>query len=174
MPRAWIPLVLLLAAPLGAQDQATQRQRLMSQIAERFMENYRQQAGLTPDQYQKFRAVAQRSFEQRRERQEKEQSLWRALEGQMRPGIAANPDSASKLLDGIVAVRAAAVDQLRADHRDYATFLTPVQRAQLFLQIERLQRNVEDMIRRRLEGRGMPGAMPGGGMAPRENRPPEP
>ena len=163
MRRACILVLLIVAGPLRAQDQGARRQQLMEQIANRFMENYREQAGLTPDQYQKFRGVAQRSFEQRRDRQEKEQVLWRALEGQMRPGMAANPDSVAKLLDAIVAARAAALDQIRLEQKEYATFLGPVQRAQLFLMFERLQRNVEEMIRRRME-RG--GPRPGGGMPP--------
>src|SRR5262245_54508025 len=62
----------------GQGQGAPARERLIQQITERFMENYRQQAGLTPDQNQKFRALAQRSFEQRRERQQKERDLWSA------------------------------------------------------------------------------------------------
>ena len=128
------------------------REELMRQVTERFMANYRQQAGLTPEQDQKFRAVAQRSFEQRRARQQREQALWRGLELQMRPGVAANADSVTRLLDGIVAIRSAAVDQARADQKEFATFLTPVQRAQLFLQYERLQRSIEDVVQRRMQG----------------------
>lgn len=168
MRRVWILSLWLVATPLWAQNQGPRREALMSQISERFMENYRQQAGLTPDQYQKFRTVAERSFQQRRERQQTEQRLWRALEEQMRPGIAANPDSVTKLLDAIVAARAGALDQIRADQKEYATFLSPVQRAQLFLAIERLQRNIEDMMRRRMGG----GGLPGGGRPP--GPPPDP
>jgi hypothetical protein len=153
-----VPLGLF-ATPMWAQ-QGPRREQVMNQITERFMENYRQQAGLTPDQNQKFRAVAQRSFEQRRDRQQKEQELWRALEMQMRPGVAANPDSVSKLLDAIVAVRATAVDQMRADYKEFSTFLSPVQRGQLFIQFERLQRNIEDLIQRRMQRAGMGAVQP--------------
>ena len=73
----------------------------------------------------------------------------------MRPGVAASPDSVTKLLDAIVATRAAAVDQLRADQKEYALFLSPVQRAQLFLAFERLQRNIEDVIQRRMQRQGL-------------------
>ena len=155
MLRPWLPMLLvLLATPLRAQGQP-QREALMRQVTERFLENYRQQAGLTPEQNQKFRTLAQRSFEQRRERQQKEQELWRALGVQMRPGVAASPDSVTKLLDAIVATRTATVDQLRADQKEYAAFLSPVQRAQLFLAFERLQRNIEDLIQRRMQRQGL-------------------
>ena len=156
MLRPWLLVLLVpLAAPLRAQNQAPPREALLRQVTERFLDNYRQQAGLTPEQNQKFRVLAQRSFEQRRERQQREQELWRALGGQMRPGVAASPDSVTRLLDAIVAARAATVDQLRADQREYAAFLSPVQRAQLFLAFERLQRNIEDLVQRRMQRQGL-------------------
>lgn len=150
-------VVTLGAAPLAAQQ--PRREALERQIVERFVENYRAQAGLTPEQDARFRTVAMRSFNQRRERVRRERQLWVALEGQMRPGVAANPDSVSRLLDGISASRMAGVEQMRADDREYAAFLSPVQRAQLYLQVERLQRNIEDMLRRRMQ-QGMGGGPP--------------
>ena len=158
MRRAWLVALGLFTTPLWAQQQAPRRQALIQQITERFMENYRQQAGLTPEQHQKFRGVAQRSFQERRMRQQQEQEFWRALENQMRPGVAANPDSVTKLLDGIVAVRTANLEAIRADQKEYATFLSPVQRAQLFLQFERLQRSIEEMVQQRMQRSGGQGA----------------
>ncbi len=161
MRRAWLLGCALLASPLAAQVQRpAAREALILRITEQFMDNYRRQAGLTPEQYDKFRAVAMRSFQQRRERQQREQELWQSLQLQMRPGMAAQPDSVSRLLDAIVAVRAGATDQLRADLRDYAAFLTPVQRGQLFIQYERLQRNIEDLIQQRVRRGGMGGEPP--------------
>jgi hypothetical protein len=147
-----VVLALLLGPglALGQAPSREQREQLMKQVTERFLENFRQQAGLTPEQNQKFRALSQRSFDQRRERQQKEQELWRALQMQMRPGIAANTDSVTRLLDAILASRAAAVEELRADHKEYAAFLSPVQRAQLFLAFERLQRNVQMLLQQRM------------------------
>ena len=174
MRYAWLLALVVVATPVTAQSPReagrTQQRRmqerglpdsqgredLMRQVTERFMSNYRDLAGLTPEQDQKFRAIALRWFEQRRTRQQREQALWRGLEMQMRPGVAANADSVTRLLDGIVAVRSAAVEQARADQREYATFLSPVQRAQLFMQYERLQRNIEDVFQRRMRG-GEPG-----------------
>ena len=62
MRRAWLVALGLFATPLWAQQQAPRRQALIEQITERFMENFRQQAGLTPEQYQKFRGVTERSL----------------------------------------------------------------------------------------------------------------
>lgn len=145
------------AAALTAQQ--PRREALERQVVERFIANYRAQAGLTAEQDARFRTVAMRSFNQRRERAQRERQLWQALEGQMRPGVAANADSVSKVLDALSASRLAGVEQMRADDREYATFLSPVQRAQLYLQVERLQRNIEDMLRRRMQ-QGIGGAPP--------------
>ena len=139
-----------LASPLSAQQPA-RRQMLEQRIVEQFLDNYRRQSGLTPEQFTRFRTVAMRSMQQQRDRQQRERALWLALEAQMRPGIAANPDSVSKLLDGAMALRAAAVEQMKSDDREYAAFLSPVQRAQLFLATERLRRSIEDMVRRRMQ-----------------------
>jgi hypothetical protein len=146
-------IALVLAAPLSAQQQnpPVRRQVLEGRIVDQFFENYRRLAGLTPEQFTRFRTVATRSFQQRRDRQQRERNLWFALEGQMRPGVAANPDSVSKLLDGIVVLRVAQVDQLKADDKEFATFLSPVQRAQLFLATERFQQSIQELIRRGMQ-----------------------
>lgn len=159
---SFVAAVVLAAGPLAAQQPgAPRRQMLETRISEQFFENYRRQAALMPEQFNRFRAIATRSFQQRRERQQRERDLWLSLEAQMRPGVAAAPDSVNRLLDGIVALRLANVDQFKADDKEYATFLSPVQRAQLFLATERLQRNIEDMIRRRMQpAGGAPGGFP--------------
>ena len=101
---------------------------------------------------------------ERLERQQRERAVWLALEGQMRPGVAALPDSVSRLLDAALSLRAANVDQMKADDRELATFLSPVQRAQLFVARERLQRSMEEMVRRRMQQAG--GANGAGGLPP--------
>lgn len=156
MRRLTLLAAALVVAPLAAQQEPPRRQILEQRITEQFYENYRRQAGLTPEQFTRFRTIAARSFQQRRERQQRERGLWMSLEGQMRPGVAANPDSVNKLLEGIVALRLAQVDQLKAEDKEYAAFLTPVQRAQLFLAVERFQQNIQDMIRRRMQQGGAP------------------
>jgi hypothetical protein len=159
-----VPLFLsaLLAplVPLAAQqpDQPAV-EALRQQVMERLLQTYRNQAGLTPEQDRRFRDQFRRAMDQRHEIQQKEQALWRALDGQMRPGVAADPDSLNKLLDGITAQRSELVDLTRNEQREYAQYLTPVQRAQLALMWERFQRQVEQITRRRMEQRG-PGRLP--------------
>jgi hypothetical protein len=143
---------LLAAGPVGARAQDPPVvEALRRQIMERFVQSFQTLAGLTPEQDRRFREAVSRSFEQRRELEQRERVLWRALEGQMRPGIAADPDSVSRLLDGLMAVQQAKLEQARGEQREYATFLSPIQRAQLTLMWERLQRQVEQVRQRQMQ-----------------------
>ena len=152
---ALLALTIVTATTAAAQE-APGPERLRQQIMQRLLEAYRTQAGLTPQQEGRFREVFEQSLRQRQELTRRERELWRALETQMRPGVAANPDSLTKLMDGLLAARAALMDQVRAEQREYATFLSPVQRAQLFIMWERFQRQVEEVQRRRMDQRGPP------------------
>lgn len=161
MRALWTLGLMVLASPLVAQQGPPPGvEALQQQVMQRFLQTYRSQAGLTPDQDRRFQEVFRRSIQQRRALQMRERELWRALEGQMRPGIAANPDSVTKLLDAVMAQRAALVEQARAEQREYSQFLTPVQRGQLVIMLERLQQQVESIVRRRMEMQGRPGRMP--------------
>jgi Spy/CpxP family protein refolding chaperone len=160
---AAVALVILAALPASLAAQQRQgrpnREALRQMVIERFVQTFHDQAGLTADQDQKFRDVFRRAMQQRQDAQEHEQELWRALEAQMRPGVAANADSVNKLLDGVVAARAAQVDLLRTENQQMAQFLSPVQRAQFAIMWEHFQQQVQDIMRRRMQMRG---GQPGG------------
>ncbi|HLB36582.1 MAG TPA: hypothetical protein VJL31_08450 [Gemmatimonadales bacterium] len=162
MRKLWTLSLWLVATPMSAQQGPPPRvQMLQEQVMQRFLTAYRNQAGLTPEQDRRFTEVFSRSLEQRREIRQREQQLWRALERQMRPGVAAHPDSVTRLVDGIVAQRGAMVDQARNEQREYAQFLTPVQLGQLVLMMERFQQQVEGIVQRRMQMQGgRPGRMP--------------
>jgi len=161
MRKLWTLALLSVASPLLAQQAPPPGLRaLQERVMAQFLATYRNQAGLSPEQDRRFTEVFKRSLEQRGEIQQRERQLWRALEAQMRPGVAANPDSVTKLLDGVIAQRAAMLEQARNEQREYAQFLTPVQRAQLTLMAERFQRQIEDVMRRRMEMQARPGRMP--------------
>ncbi|MBI2073331.1 MAG: hypothetical protein HYT81_09935 [Gemmatimonadetes bacterium] len=139
MRKLWILGLCLAATPVLAQQGPPPGVQLLRQrVMEQFLATYRNQAGLTPEQDRRFTEVFRRSLDQRRD----------------------NPDSLTKLLDGVIAQRAAMVEQTRAEQREYVPFLSPVQRAQLALMWERLQQQVEGIVRRRMEMQGRPGRMP--------------
>jgi hypothetical protein len=155
MMRGAIVLATLIAVqvgPLAAQNPQVRRQMLQQQVVERFMANYRAQAGLTDEQGRRLEDMTRRSFEARTALALRERTLWFALEGQMRPGVAANADSVAKLIDDLLALESERVERARAEQREFATFLSPVQRAQLTLAWRRLQMQIERV--RGGQGRG--------------------
>ncbi len=147
-----MPGVLLAQRP--GMGPGPQRQALQRQVMQRFMESYRTQAGLSDEQTQQFQEIAQDGFRVRRELQQGRMLMLRAIEEQMRPGVAADMDSLTNLLDGLTANSEQMIGQLRLEQEGYSEFLTPVQRALLVLQFERLQRQIQGVMRRR--GQGVP------------------
>ena len=133
-----------------AQGPGMRRQELQQQVVQRFMQNVRAQAGLSDEQFERFGEVTRDSFDQRTVLARREQALWRALEGQMRPGVAANADSLGVILDGIIAAQEERAALTRADVEQFKEFLDPVQRAQVMLAYHRLQMQID----RILQGRG--------------------
>ena len=128
-------------------------EQLRAQITQRFMENYRQQAGLTDEQFVKFQASVRRHWDERRDLQQREMQTMQALGAQLRPGIAADEAEVTHLLDEVVAVQQQRVDQFRTEQKDLATYLSPVQRAQFVVAFARLEQQIQQLMQRRMEQR---------------------
>jgi hypothetical protein len=95
--------------------------------------------------------------EKRRTLEMEERRLRQALNGQLRPGIAANPDSVTLLVDGISAARVNYAKLIQDEMRELSGVLSPVQRGQLFLMRERLLQRVREMRdARQGQGQGLP------------------
>ncbi len=155
MRRLWlIPMALsILGVPALAQEPGMGPEQLRQQIMQRFLMNYRTSAGLTDEQFEQFSQVAERSFRARGEFQRREREIIQALEGQMRPGVAADEDSLVVLMDALVELQTQRVEQGRTELAEYAAFLTPVQQAQLVLTMRRFMFQIEG-VRRRMQQRG--------------------
>jgi hypothetical protein len=155
MPRAlWVLAGLLAFTGAAAAQGGPPAERLREQVVQRFMENYRNQSGLTDEQFGQLQTVLRRSWEDRRASQERERALLRGLEGQMRPGVAAAPDSVTRLLDGLLQLQADRVDLARREQTLLAEFLAPVQRAQLVLALTRLENQIDQITQQRRDGLG--------------------
>ena len=152
-----IPTLVALAVPqLRAQDDQPPQRRIVLQqeVMRRFMENYRSQVVLDEEQFARFEEITLQSMERRNVLLQRERELWMALQGQMRPGVAADADSLDGLMDALVTVQQERVDQIHADRERYAEFLDAVQQAQLMLSLRRLQFQIEGA---RMRQRGPPG-----------------
>jgi hypothetical protein len=71
----------------------------------------------------------------------------------MRPGVAADEDSVIALMDSLAAIPAQRLELAEAEQRQYAEFLTPVQRAQIMLVHRRFEENIQQIMLRRLPNR---------------------
>jgi hypothetical protein len=156
MRTVMLALALVLpAAPLGAQVRQDP-ERLREQVVQRFLENYRTQAGLSDDQYGRLEAVVRRQWQARRELQERERAIVGALQGQLRPGVAADRDSVGRLLDQLSALQRERVERLEVEQEEVKAFLDPVQRAQLVLAWARLERQVQELVQQRMNAARRP------------------
>ncbi|HEX5818840.1 MAG TPA: Spy/CpxP family protein refolding chaperone [Gemmatimonadales bacterium] len=139
-------------APETAGDTALLRQR----IEDRFALRVKEELGLDEAQASKLRDVARGWAAKRRGYEAEERTIKRALADQMRPGIAANTDSVSRLTQRLLDLRVTYAESYRSEYRELG-FLTPVQRAQFVALRERVLDSVRRMREER-RGAGGPGA----------------
>ena len=162
--RRHVLLSLLLAgAPLysaaaqRADSAAARTDSLRHRIEERFASRVQEQLGLTNEQTAKLRATSQQFGVRRRELHTRHRQLREALSVQLRPGVAANQDSVTKLTDAMIDLRVASAQAARDEMREVAKYLTPVQRARFFVMRERLYHHMKEAR----EHRGMWGGSEG-------------
>ena len=148
--RRLVLLVALSLAALGdvaAQDPDTTRPQatvLRHRIEERFAQRVQEQLALSDEQATKLRATSQEYGERRRKMEARERDLRVALTGQLRPGVAANEDSVARLTKALVDLRVDYANTWR-DEMNALSYLTPVQRAQLYLMRDRLLQRVQEI-----------------------------
>jgi periplasmic protein CpxP/Spy len=126
---------------------------LRHRIEERFASRVQEQLGLTNEQTAKLRVTSQTFGARRRELQNRERGLREALSGQLQPGVAANQDSVAKLTDQMIDLRLASAQASREEMKELSKYLTPVQRARLYVMRERFYHRVKDAHEHRGMGR---------------------
>jgi Spy/CpxP family protein refolding chaperone len=122
----------------------------------------RRELALTDDQATKLRATQDRFMARRQPVMRRQRELRLALHEQMRPGVAANPDSVRRLMDAMHSGRAELVKLEEEQDREMAGYLTPVQRARFQMLRERFVQRVQE-LRRDRPGRDGRRMRPGGG-----------
>ena len=148
--RRLVLLVALTTAARGAvaaQDPDTTRpqvQALRQRIEERFAQRVQEQLGLSDEQAAKLRVTSHDYGERRRKMEARERDLRVALTGQLRPGVAANEDSVARLTKALVDLRVDYANTWR-DEMNALSYLTPVQRAQLYVMRDRLLQRVQEI-----------------------------
>ena len=148
--RRLVLLIALSAAAGGAvaaqypDTTRPQAQALRQRIEERFAQRVQEQLALSDEQAAKLRATSQEYGERRRKMEARERDLRVALTGQLRPGVAANEDSVARLTKALVDLRVDYANTWR-DEMSALSYLTPVQRAQLYVMRDRLLQRVQEI-----------------------------
>jgi len=135
------------AASVAAQDSADDVGRagqLRRQIEERFTARVQEELGLSDQQALKLRETVGIYFVKRRTLEAEERRLRQALAAELRPGVAANRENVARFTDQLLDNKVRYVETYRAEVKDLAGFLDPVQRAQFLILRERLLDRVRD------------------------------
>jgi hypothetical protein len=140
-------LLLLAAAPAAAQEMRRRddREELRHRIEERFTQRAKERLNLSDEQVKQLDETSREFGGRRRAIEERARTIREALSNQLRPGIAANGDSVTKLTDAALDLRIAYAETFREEHRATAKFLDPVQRAQLFTMRDRLLHHAREV-----------------------------
>ena len=143
-------LVSLALGPMSAlaqepADDPARAERVRRMVEERFGMQVKEQLGLTDEQAGRLRTAMAGIAEKRRTMERQERVLRQALNRQLRPGVAADADSVSRLVDVLTEQRIAYAETFREEMRDVAAILTPVQRGQYFLLRDRLIQRVQEI-----------------------------
>lgn len=154
-------LTALLAPAVQAQDPGPARaQELRRQLEQRFFERLRTDLQLTADQDAKVRAVLGNFATRRRALEDEERRLRQSLSSQLRPGIAANPDSVTGVVDALTANRVSYAQLIQGELKELGGVLTPIQRGQLFLMREQLLMRAQELRQQARMRRDPPGGPP--------------
>lgn len=153
MTRYGVLAILLATAPLArsaAQDvvepeDTAGAELLRTQIEQRIAERVKIELNLNDEQMRKLLATQNRIGPRRRQLARERLGFALGLQGQMRPGIAANPDSVRVYMDGLQRVKAAQLTLDQEEDREWAGYLTPVQRARLQMIRQRIIDRVNEL-----------------------------
>lgn len=161
-PRVRPLALLLIPAALLGQDvrpgpDTVRAERLRRQIEQRFSTYVRSELGLSDEQMTQLHATNQKYFAQRRALALRQRDLRRALQQQMRPGMAADPDSVGRLNESLRENRARLFELEQSQEREMSGYLTPVQVARYRMLRERFMERVNQLRRRGVGGPGGPG-----------------
>jgi hypothetical protein len=148
----------VLAAPpaqaqdTGPADDPARAQLLRQRIEDRFAARVKEQLGLSDEQLAKLRTTSITYGGRRRDLVAEERAIRSSLADQMRPGIAANQDSVSRLTDALVNLRSSYAQTFRDENAEMTKYLTPVQRSQLLAMRERFMRQIQEIRQARRAG----------------------
>jgi hypothetical protein len=131
------------AAP--AQPGGVGRRALEQRIRERFAHVVQTRLALTDAQMAQLRATNQRFGGRRRALSVSERGVRQSLQGELRPGVAANQAHVSALMDSLLAIQRERLDLVQEEQRELAGYLTPVQRVRYYALQQALRKRLDQL-----------------------------
>jgi periplasmic protein CpxP/Spy len=151
----------------GGQGAFGRRQQLEQRLRQRLEQVVQARLHLSDDQMVRLRETNQRFAGQRRVLADREREVRQAMRAELVPGVAANQQHVSSLIDSLFVLQRQRLDVLQAEQRELAGYLTPLQRVQYYGLQERLRERLEQIRRRRQSlQQGGPGGPGDAGMQP--------
>lgn len=175
MRAPWIAVVLAIgfatatAAQAPVDEDTAGAELLRLEVERRFTERVKSDLGLSDEQVRKLKATQERVGPRRRLLIRQMIGYRLSLQGQMQPGVAANPDSVRTYMDALQRLRGEQVALDQEEDREMAAYLTPVQRARFQMMRLRLLERANELRRERRGrlGPNRPGVRPQPRPAPR-------
>ena len=136
----------------GMMGDPQRMQQMRMQVEERFGRMVQSELQLNEQQMTQLRTAMRANQDRRRDLMRREMDLRRAVDTQLTPGVAANNDSLTRMMNQLSQLR---VQQAQSDdqfQRDLG-FLTPVQKARFLRMSQRLQERMQEVRRRTMEDR---------------------
>jgi hypothetical protein len=169
MRSLWFVIAVALPVGLAAQNpgdsgvasDSVRLESLRQEILDRYRTRAHEVLNLSTDQAGRFDSTQAHAWVERRDLMLQRQRINMALRWQLRPGVAANPDSVNTLLDSRRRVSESLFRVDDQEDRDMAGFLTPVQRAQYQEFRQRFRERVAEVLRGGRPGMMRPGMRPG-------------
>lgn len=149
-------VLILLPGAVNAQggaDTSAEAGAIRQQIRQRWHEHIVTQLQLDQEQAGKLQATEDKYDGLRQPIQQRQVAIAAELNREMQPGVAANNDLVTKLLDEREQNRARLQELERQQDQEMAGYLTPVQRVRYLRQRQLFIARIQQMRERRMEGR---------------------
>jgi hypothetical protein len=142
--------------PLRAERQApARRQQLEQQLRRRLWSVTKDRVGLSDAQMTRLGETSQRFDARRRSLNQEERAQRVVLRGQILAGDKADQSRVSAALDRLQQLQRQRLELQGQEQQEFATFMTPIQRAKYAALQEQVRRRVEALRRQRPDSSGL-------------------
>jgi hypothetical protein len=132
------------------------RQMLEQQIRQRLWQVAKRRLSLTEEQMTHLEQVSQRFDQRRRQLGQQEKAHRQALRAQILADTSANQGSISTALDGLQQVQRQRIELQIEEQKEFASFMTPLQRAKFLGLQEEFRKRMQELLRARPDSVGGP------------------